>query len=354
MRLFTLSIAILVACGWFAFRYYNAVQQRQAVGTLTDIDAQVIYENQAKRMGRMTIPASQPPGPKWLHPILGVDFFDPVAFVNGDFDFSDAHVQHLLRLRGLRSFQAEGSLLTDKGIERLSDIPTLQLLNVSGSKITDAGTAYFEKLPKLQVLQLWNTGITDESVTHLAKLTNLKSLYLGDSLISSEAIEKLKTALPNCEIQWSKREPTPEKPAPIDAKHSELLQQLINEVMTCDSLKSTLECYGPETIDHIMLDSTSIPWPEKFESKSDTVEFRHLRTYRESQSYSKKLRKSSSESLCIRIDKFDLNSEPKLFDGPITVVIYNRGGNTIGGCHANFSAVQKDGKWVVRFQSLTD
>lgn len=357
-KIYWFGILIFAALAWFAIRYVNAERQRASVQALIEIDAQVVYQNQVNRMSAFFIPASEPPGPKWLHPILGVDFFDSVVRVYGDFEFTDEHVSLLNGLPKLRSFQAEGSLLTDDGISQITNIKTIQHLNVSGSRLTDKGSVYFQKMPNLKVLQLWQTSITDESIENLAKLKNLKSLYLGGSLITKTAIAKLKLEIPDCEIQWSKREPPKPSSDPLDEKYTDLLHQLMTVVLNNESLKSTIKSYGPDTIDHVVLNSTgAIPWPEKFESKSEGIKYIHLRTDRNARIYSKKLHKSGRESLCLRIDKFNLKAKKEktnIFDGPIIVVISNLGGNNIGGCIASFSAQFIDHKWKVDFKSAFD
>ena len=347
-------VFVFVALGWFAVRYFDAQQQRIAVDALRNIDAQVIYESQATNPNGLYYAQQRPPGPNWLHPILGVDFFDSVKIVSGDLEFADEHVKYLAPMRNLKQFGAYQSLLTDDGIANICKIRSIQSLNVSGTALTDEGCAHFQNLRELEILKLWRTSITDDAVPHLAKLTNLKALYLGDSLISAEAIDELKSALPNCEIKWSVRKEPPPRPKPIDAKYVDLLHALMDEIMTCESLEYAIKFYGPEKIDHIVLDSTSVPWPENFKSKSKDITYRQMKTQRELELHDKKLRKSSGESLCMRIDKFDLNIKPTFFDGPIVVVIYNKGGNTIGGCRATFVVDKKDGKWIVEFQSYHD
>ncbi len=316
-----------------------------------------IYQNQAKRMGGPFIPQSDPPGPKWLLSVLGVDFFDSVVSVYGDFEFTDEYVRHLLKLRTLRSFQAEGSLLTDEGIARIAEIRSIRLLNVSGSQLTDNGTKVFQTMPNLETLQLWNTNLTDASVENLSKLTHLKSLYLGSSSITEDGFKKIQMNLPDCYIQWSRREPPTQRPNPIDARYAGLLREVINVALSDKSLKSTITSYGPDKIDHVVLDSTSIPWPLDFESHSKTLDFVHLRTYRDAQTYSKRLTKSNKQSLCFRLDKFKLTANQdgnSLFDGPIVIVIYNRGGNMIGGCRAAFTAEKNENEWTIQFKSAID
>ena len=56
-------------------------------------------------------------------------------------------------------------------------------------------------LAKLEELDLkQNPGITDAGLGHLEKLTQLKKLHLTMTGVTDEGIEKLKQALPDCQI----------------------------------------------------------------------------------------------------------------------------------------------------------
>ena len=86
--------------------------------------------------------------------------------------------------------------LTDvpKGLEKLTQ---LKVLYLSGNQLTDVKG--LEKLTKLTHLFLWGNQLTN--VKGLEKLTQLKQLNLqGNPDLTKAQIDKLKKALPNCEI----------------------------------------------------------------------------------------------------------------------------------------------------------
>lgn len=54
--------------------------------------------------------------------------------------------------------------------------------------------------------QLWLNGqiaITDAGLEQLTRLERLRDLSLGDARVTAEAVQRLRQALPNCEISWN-------------------------------------------------------------------------------------------------------------------------------------------------------
>lgn len=68
--------------------------------------------------------------------------------------------------------------------------------------ITDDRLPKLWSLDKCRYLDLSNTQVTDAGIPHLKGLTNLKRLDLFGTQITDEGIEKLRQALPNCEIRY--------------------------------------------------------------------------------------------------------------------------------------------------------
>ncbi|HOM17260.1 MAG TPA: leucine-rich repeat domain-containing protein, partial [Thermoguttaceae bacterium] len=66
--------------------------------------------------------------------------------------------------------------------------------------ITDAGLVYLAGMKNLQVLVLGKTRITDAGLVHLAGMKNLQELDLWRTQITDAGLEKLRKALPGCEI----------------------------------------------------------------------------------------------------------------------------------------------------------
>jgi hypothetical protein len=63
-------------------------------------------------------------------------------------------------------------------------------------------------LTGLRELDLSGTAVTDAGLADLARLTGLKRLYLWDTDVTESGGQRLKAALPECEVKVSaKRKP---------------------------------------------------------------------------------------------------------------------------------------------------
>ena len=135
----------------------------------------------------------QPPGPKWLQDILGVDFVASVLYV----DLEDTYVcdvTPLASLNNLESLWLENTKVSD--VTSLVSFTRLRELDLSSTQVNEV--AMLARLMNLEQLYLGNTTVSD--VTPLMSLTKLDWLELSDTSVSDEDFEKLKQALPNCNI----------------------------------------------------------------------------------------------------------------------------------------------------------
>jgi hypothetical protein len=76
-------------------------------------------------------------------------------------------------------------------------------IDVSGRGfVDDNALQHLEGLTELEELNLSNTTITDSGLVHLDGIKSLKKLDLSGTKVTQAGIEKLKRALPECEIVW--------------------------------------------------------------------------------------------------------------------------------------------------------
>jgi hypothetical protein len=151
----TLLVVMLVVCVTLGWKVDKVRKQRRAVAWVQESGGDVSYDYEWDN-GR--VPNPQPPGPKWLRELLGIDFFDGVNLVH----LIDSEVSDVTPLAGLTS---------------------------------------------LERLYLYGTQVSD--VTSLARLTTLKTLILRKTQVSEEDYKKVKEALPNCSISWSRAAESP-------------------------------------------------------------------------------------------------------------------------------------------------
>jgi internalin A len=77
----------------------------------------------------------------------------------------------------------------------------LRLLRLGETRITDAGLAHLRGLTQLRELDLTDTRVTDAGLIHLEGLVNLARLYLHGTNVTDSGIQRLRRALPHCDVQ---------------------------------------------------------------------------------------------------------------------------------------------------------
>ncbi|MEK6239248.1 MAG: hypothetical protein N2C14_31405, partial [Planctomycetales bacterium] len=78
--LMTFMAFACVGFAWFGSVWRAKQQERAAVAALKELGVTVAYDYQFNEDGIDLLP--DPPGPAWLHPLLGDDWFAEVDFVN--------------------------------------------------------------------------------------------------------------------------------------------------------------------------------------------------------------------------------------------------------------------------------
>jgi len=80
----------------------------------------------------------------------------------------------------------------------------LESLDLTYTHVSDAERAKLAPLTKLVDLKLDSVDLTDAGIATVAALRSLKQLDLYHTLVTEKGYEKLKAALPNCEINYER------------------------------------------------------------------------------------------------------------------------------------------------------
>jgi len=127
-------------------------------------------------------------------------------------------------LRQLQQLElADASDVTERGLASLGELPSLSGLSIPQARLSAAGLRqlpplYFLDLNHCQFergalaglkdkstlteIDLSDTNLTDADLEHLHALHELEAIWLaGSTGVSSEGIQKLKDALPNCNVE---------------------------------------------------------------------------------------------------------------------------------------------------------
>ncbi len=119
------------------------------------------------------------PAPAWLVSLLGEDFFADVTLV-----------------------ECDSRLVGDETLVHLAKLQRIEWLLLDSDRITDQGLKRMAKLTKLRRLDLASRQITDDGLVSLESLANLHWLALRRTRATLAGVERLRRALPNCEIHW--------------------------------------------------------------------------------------------------------------------------------------------------------
>lgn len=115
-----------------------------------------------------------------------------------DNPISDVSMQAIAELDELRSLNINNTRVTD--ISDLASLQNLQSLYIAFLRLDDADLEVLTQLPKLELLHLHATPITDASISSLEQLHGLRELGIPGTHISQQGFERLKRALPDCQI----------------------------------------------------------------------------------------------------------------------------------------------------------
>jgi len=219
----TLLVVMLlaaIACSWLAVRMQKARKHREAVAAVSSTGGWISYGGKDDSSGALVM-SSAPPGPAWLHRLLGEDFFGDVAyaFVSNDAGMesaasfnqlrflcckhvTDAGLECLNALPQLQVLDLQFGQVTDAGLEQLNGLNHLEALCLNGTRgVTDAGLRHVRELTQLQALLLAGTEVTDAGLEQVERLPQLRFVDLRQTGVTDAGVKKLQQALPNCVIE---------------------------------------------------------------------------------------------------------------------------------------------------------
>jgi len=90
--------------------------------------------------------------------------------------------------------------LTDESMAGLGRFPLLTRVNVAGTAISGSGLAAISGHEYLDYLNLYGSMVDDNALQHIELMKKLTSLYLWQTKVSEEGIARLRSALPQTEI----------------------------------------------------------------------------------------------------------------------------------------------------------
>lgn len=204
-----LIFVTLAGCGfgWLGLKAREARKQHAAVTVVDRTGGHVVYDYEVDAQGNY-LSRPVPPGPAWLHALLGDDWFRNVRRVsygilnvNRSRTLADGDLELFMVFTKLELLNLNGAQVTDTGVAHLKGLVQLRELSLERTQITDAGLEHLTGLTQLESLDLLGTQVTDAGLACLNGLTHLKSLSLVEVNVTGMGVAKLQRALPNCKIE---------------------------------------------------------------------------------------------------------------------------------------------------------
>src|SRR5262249_35069990 len=105
---------------------------------------------------------------------------------------TDLEVDRILELPNLEKLDLSLSLITDRGMERLSILGNVRDLNLYAvERITDTALAYVRDWKHLERLNLRGTDITDTTLRYIAGHSSLRALDISFTQVTNSGMEYL-------------------------------------------------------------------------------------------------------------------------------------------------------------------
>jgi hypothetical protein len=206
---FLLATVLLVAllCSWLAVEMKAANEQKAVVQVMQDQGIEPVYDYELES----DFADFGPPGPAWLHDLLGTDFFARVVSANaytGDgldcltklphlkrlditdiltltkskvldqrnLGVTDATLKFIGKLTWLEGLSVMSDDITDDGLAGLESMTAIRVLCINSDEITDAGLEHLKGLRALRYLKLVCPAVRGRGLKHIAELTQLEGL----------------------------------------------------------------------------------------------------------------------------------------------------------------------------------
>ena len=248
-----MMLVVLFFAVGLSWQVNKARTQSRAVVAAQRWGGSLYFDYDFNSQGRFAPNARPPWGPRWLHDLLGPEYFrtlrtiwirnqapdSELAFLDGLTELrtlhlngtgvtdsrlsclrsmprlwgldlmrcpkiGDASAQHIGRLTELKELYLSDSRVTDAGLSCVRSNQKLRVLHLSNLRVTDAGLVNLAGLTGLEILALNGTKVTDAGMVHLKGLTGLKILWLNETKVTDEGVAELQKALPTTEISRGK------------------------------------------------------------------------------------------------------------------------------------------------------
>lgn len=117
---------------------------------------------------------------------------------------TDAGARHLTGMTSLQSLNLNFTQVGDEGAKAFAGMPALRGLHLTRTRVGDIGVKALAGHGELVNLDLSGTAVTDDGFKELTKLKKLYLLDVVGTKVTPEAVARFKTALPKCNVAFSR------------------------------------------------------------------------------------------------------------------------------------------------------
>lgn len=193
-------ISAIGICLYLGMKFQHGRDQEKSVSVAEKAYGLVMYDYHQDQNGRFNDQAAQPPV-TLVSRGLGFHAVHSVIFLDLDSDqVTDETMAGLTGFRDLKVLHISNTSITDEGLAVVSKFPALRILTLNADGLSENALKYVAISSALEELEVHNFKITDIGVMQLSQMQNLRRLYLEGTDISNLGIEKLRAAMPKCEI----------------------------------------------------------------------------------------------------------------------------------------------------------
>lgn len=216
----TMLVIVMVACLLLASKVRQAERQKIAVAWVKKMGGDVAYDYQPKIGTIFWLDVhrpDEPPGPRWLVELIGVDYFSTVAGVRLD-GSQVTDLTPLTSLSRLKDLNLERTVADLTPLAKLNELETLRLRGLKECDLspvvhlpnlrelaleeTEVDLAQLAQMTKLETLRLASLRVRDCSA--LDKVPNLRMLYLFSVKSAADDFDDcfatFQRSLPNCRV----------------------------------------------------------------------------------------------------------------------------------------------------------
>ncbi len=168
LRTLLIFVAVFgLLAAWVSGPVHRANRQRIAVEKLTNLGALVKYDYEDADPAN-----AEPPEPRWLRELLGVDYFANVVGVETNCSKTGS--------------SAPSPSLSCDEFDLFKSFPELTRLSIDGDGATDESLGFLTAFPNLQSLKI-DGRFADAGLRRIAQCTQIRELSIGEDVQVSES-----------------------------------------------------------------------------------------------------------------------------------------------------------------------